>query len=169
MIPPQANGQGFSRPELAVVLAVTALIAALGASAHKTFVVRAEITASIALASPVQDHVTRSFKRYGEPPPDRPAAGLSRAKTDDRGRYVDWIDVVDGRIELHFGNEADAAIAGRTLSLTPFETVDRDVLWICGNRIARAGLRPLGFASGARQAVQVITQIESRYLPSACR
>ena len=169
MIPPQANDRGFSLPELAVVLVVTALIATLGASAYKTYVVRAQIATSLAIAAGAQEHVTQSFRQYGEPPANREAAGLSRASNADSGRYVDSIDVVDGRVELHFGNEADAAIAGRTLSLTPFETINRDVFWICGNRLARAGLSPLGFASGTRQAVQVLTQIEARYLPSTCR
>jgi hypothetical protein len=164
-----ATSRGFSAPELAIVIAVTALIAGLGASAYKTYVVRREVTASVAFAAPAQEHVTQSFKRYGEPPRDRESAGLSRGKGDSRGQYVDWIDVVDGRVDLHFGSEADAALAGRTLSLTPFETADREVFWVCGNRIPGPGLKPLGFANGARQAVQVVTQIEPRYLPSTCR
>jgi len=53
--------------------------------------------------------------------------------------------------------------------LTPFESANRDLFWVCGNRIAGAGLQPLGFANGARQAVQVLAQIEPRYLPSQCR
>jgi type IV pilus assembly protein PilA len=131
--------------------------------------VRAEIAQSIAFAAGAQEHVMKSFKRYGEPPADRESAGLSHAKSDDSGPYVDAIDVLNGRIDLHFGNDADATIAGRTLSLTPFESASLDVFWICGNRIPSIGLYPLGFASGARQAVQVVTQIEPRYLPSTCR
>ena len=164
-----ATSRGFSFPELAIVLAVTALIAALAASAYRTHAVRTEIADSLALAARAQDHVAKSFERDGEPPTDRESAGLSHAETDDSGRYVDSIAIVDGRIDLHFSNDADAAIAGRTLSLTPFESASHDVFWICGNRVAGAGLRPLGFANGARQAVQVVTQIEPRYLPSTCR
>jgi type IV pilus assembly protein PilA len=156
-------------PELALVVAVTALVAGLGASAYKTYVVRREVTASVGFAADAQEHVTRAFKRYGEPPSDREASGLPSSRGDSHDRYVDWIDVVDGRVDLHFGNEADAAIAGRTLSLTPFETADLEVFWVCGNRVAGAGLKPLGFANGARQAVQVVTPIEPRYLPSTCR
>jgi type IV pilus assembly protein PilA len=160
---------GFSVPELMIVLAVTALIAGLGASAYKTYVVRGQISQSLTLATNAEQRVTQSFERDGDPPANRETAGLSRTKGDDHGRYVDSIDVVDGRIDLHFGNAADAAIAGRTLSLTPYESVSRDVFWVCGNRVAGAGLRPLGFANGARQAIQVVTPIEPRYLPPACR
>jgi len=169
MTPLAATGRGFSLAELAIVVAVTALIAGLGASAYRTYVVRREVAASVALAADAQEHVTQAFHRYGEPPSDRESSGLSRGRSDGHGRYVDWIDVVDGRVDLHFGDEADAALAGRTLSLTPFETADLEVFWVCGNRVAGAGLKPLGFANGARQAVQVVTQIEPRYLPSTCR
>jgi len=164
-----ATARGFSVPELAIVLAVTALIAGLGASAYKTYVVRGQISQSLALAAQAERQVAQSFQRDGDPPANREAAGLSPATSDDRGRYVDSIDVVNGRIDLHFGDAADPAIAGRTLSLTPFESVSRDVFWVCGNRVAGAGLRPLGFANGTRQSIQVVTPIEPRYLPPACR
>ena len=164
-----ATVRGFSAPELAIVLAVTALIAGLGASAYTTYVVRGQISQSLALAAHAQRQVALAFERDGDPPANREAAGLSRTKSDDQGRYVDSIDIVDGRIDLHFGDAADAAIAGRTLSLTPFESASRDVFWVCGNRLAGVGLRPLGFANGARQSVQVVTPIEPRYLPPSCR
>jgi type II secretory pathway pseudopilin PulG len=155
--------------ELAIVLAVTALLFGLAASAYKTYVVRGQITQSLGLAARAQAQVAESFRRDGEPPADRVSAGLPRDGTADRGAYVDSIEVVDGRIDLRFGSGADPALTGRTLSLTPFESANRDVSWVCGNRIAGAGLHPLGFANGARQAVQVVTQIGPRYLPSDCR
>jgi type II secretory pathway pseudopilin PulG len=169
MVTSARNQRGFSSVELAIVLAVTALLIGLGASAYKTYVVRGQITQSLAVAARAQVQVAESFRRDGEPPADRVSAGLSRDGTADRGAYVDSLEVVDGRIDLRFGGGADPALAGRTLSLTPFESADRDVFWVCGNHLAGAGLHPLGFANGARQAVQVVTQIAPRYLPSTCR
>jgi type II secretory pathway pseudopilin PulG len=169
MITSAPKHRGFSSAELTIVLAVTALVLGLGASAYKTYVVRGQIRQSLALAARAQTQVAESFRRDGEAPADRVSAGLPSDGAADRGAYVDSIEVVDGRIELHFGSGADPSIAGRTLSLTPFESANRDVFWICGNRIAGAGLQPLGFANGARQAVQVVTQIEPRYLPPTCR
>jgi prepilin-type N-terminal cleavage/methylation domain-containing protein len=169
MITSAPNHRGFSLAELAIVLAVTALLFGLGASAYKTYSIRGQITRSLAVAARAQAQVAESFRRDGEPPADRLSAGLPRDGTADRGAYVDAIEVVDGRIDLRFGGGADPALTGRTLSLTPFESANRDVFWICGNRVAGAGLRPLGFANGARQAVQIVPQIEPRYLPSTCR
>jgi len=71
------------------VLAVTALIAALAASAFRTHTVRTQIAESLALAAGAQNGVAKSFERDGEPPRDRESAGLSRAKADDRGPYLD--------------------------------------------------------------------------------
>jgi hypothetical protein len=85
------------------------------------------------------------------------------------GAYVDNIEIVDGRIDLRFGRAADAAIAGQVLSLTPFETADLEVVWVCGSAVPGVGLQPLGFSGGSRQAVQAPTSIEPRYLPPACR
>ena len=169
MTTPALSHRGFSSAELTIVLAVTVLLLGLGASAYKTYVVRGQITQSLTLAAHAQTQIAASFRRDGEPPADRVSAGLPRDGTADRGAYVDSLDVVDGRIDLRFGSGADPSLAGRTLSLTPFESASRDVLWICGNRIAGVGLHPLGFANGARQAVQVVTRIEPRYLPSSCR
>jgi pilin len=85
------------------------------------------------------------------------------------GAYVDNVEVVDGRIDLRFGRAADSAIAGQVLSLTPFETADLEVVWVCGSAVPDVGLHPLGFSGGFRQAVQAPTSIERRYLPPECR
>jgi hypothetical protein len=103
------------------------------------------------------------------PPRDAAEAGMPRDAGRSLGGYVASVTIIDGRIDIRYDDAAHAAIAGRTLSLTPFETVSHDVLWVCGNALPGAGLKPLGFAGGARRALQTITMIAARYLPSACR
>jgi hypothetical protein len=151
------------------VLAVTAVVAGIGISAVRTYIARGQITESISVAAVTQQHVARAFGRTGMPPANRRAAGLSSDGSDHATRYLDAIDVVDGRVDLRFGAGAVAALAWQTLSLTPFETADREIVWICGNRAPGVGLRPLGFSGGGTQAVQVVTTIDARYLPAACR
>ena len=161
--------RGFTLVELLLVLGATLLVVAMGMSAYRTYTVRAEIAASLASAAGVQGSVAAAFRRAGVPPADRQSAGLSADGRIEPATVIDSIEVANGRIEIHFGPGADSAIAGRTLSLTPFETADQQIVWICGNKIPSVGLNPLGFAGGARQAVQVLTTIEGRYLPSTCR
>ena len=159
--------RGFTVIEFLLIAVFTAVTAALGVSAVHTYVVRQQVAASVTLAGAAQDGVARAFRRSGVPPADDTEAGLPPANS--LGDYVEAVRVVDGRIELHFGAAADPAIAQRPLSLTPFETADRTVVWVCGNKVPGVGLEPLGFAGGGRQAVQVLTTIEPRYLPPACR
>ena len=163
------SARGFTLIELVAALAVTALLAAAGLSAYRTHVVRDQIAATVVRSEPLQARVAESFRRFGVPPRDAAAAGMPQEAGRSLGGYVASIAITDGRIDIRYDDAADSAIAGRTLSLTPFETVGRDVVWVCGNALPGAGLEPLGFAGGARRALQTITTIDARYLPSACR
>jgi prepilin-type N-terminal cleavage/methylation domain-containing protein len=161
--------RGFTLIELVATLAVTALVAAIGLSAYRTHVVRDQIAATVVRSEPLQARVAESFRRLGVPPRDAAEADIPRDAGPLLGGYVASVAITDGRIDIRYDDAAHAAIAGRTLSLTPFETVSRDVVWVCGNALPGAGLKPLGFAGGARRAAQTITTIDARYLPSACR
>jgi type IV pilus assembly protein PilA len=113
--------------------------------------------------------VTRAYRRAGSPPADGASAGFTSEHLGDTARYIAEIHIVDGRVDLLFGSEADGALEGRTLSLTPFETADRQVVWVCGSKAPGVGLQPLGFAGGGPLAVQPQATIEPRYLPRNCR
>ena len=57
-------------------------------------------------------------------------------------------------------------IAGRTLALQPYVMADEAVAWVCGEGAAPSG--GVAMDDGAPTAA-VITDLEPRYLPSACR
>ena len=160
---------GFTLIELVAAVCVTALIAAVGFSAYRTYAVRDQIAATLVRSEPLQARIVTSFHRFGVPPRDATAAGIPDDARGLLGDYVASVAVSDGRIDIRFGSAADAAIAERTLSLTPYETASREVVWVCGNALPGPGLKPLGFAGGAQRAVQTITTIEPRFLPAACR
>jgi len=155
--------------EVVLALAVTAVLCALALSAYETHRIRAQITSSVGAADAARRKVEQAFARDGEPPADRRVADISGGARDGQGEYVDSLDIVDGRIDLKFGSAAGAAISGHTLSLTPFETAAQQIVWVCGNRVPAPGLQPLGFANGSRRSLQVLTNIQPRYLPSNCR
>ena len=158
----------ISLGELGAVIVVTCIVVGLAYSAYHTYQVRRDVADGLAAASELIPLVTELFRRNGEVPreveaPPRVSAGLSS------GSAVESVSVVDGRIDVLYSAGANPAIAGRRISLTPYETVERHVVWVCGNRRPGAGLEPLGFASGGAQALQVATTIEARYLPQDCR
>jgi Tfp pilus assembly protein PilE len=156
----------FTLGELGAVLAATGVVAALAYSAYRTYVVRQEVSAGIALANELIPAVTEFFHRHGEVPAtlEPPLAHAEHA-----GPFVESVTIVAGRIEVLYGAQADPSIAGRRISLTPYETVEGNVVWLCGNETPDPGLEPLGFAGGSRQAAQVPTTIEARYLSGPCR
>jgi hypothetical protein len=149
--------------ELLAVLAATTIVVALACSAYRTYAVRREVGAGIALANELIPTVTELFLRHGEAPMELPA-DLERASP-----LVESVTVVDGRIDVLYSDRADPSIAGQRISLTPYETVDRNVVWLCGNAIPGPGLEPLGFSGGGRQAIPIPTTIELRYLSGPCR
>jgi hypothetical protein len=163
------ENRGFAAIELVIVLAVTAVVVALIASAIRTYSVRNEIKAVIDYASAVEPAIAREFMHLGEVPPDAAFDAFGGPHAGAGQRFVDAIAVSAGRIDVRFGKAANAAIAGRTLSLTPYETADLEIVWVCGNEIPEPGLKPLGFSGGGRQSVQIPTTVEARYLPSTCR
>jgi type IV pilus assembly protein PilA len=159
--------RGFTVIEPALVLTATGLVAALVVSAIRTYSVRAQVASGVQLATPWGSLVEVGFRHLGRVP-----AGweeLNAGPVDISSIYVDSVQLADGRLDIVYGNEAAPAISGKRLSLTPYETADQAVVWVCGNDVPGVGLEPLGFASGGSQAVQIPATIASRYLPAGCR
>jgi type IV pilus assembly protein PilA len=166
----RSNQSGFSVVELALVVAATLIVLALGVSMYRTYSARLEIVTSIEETAPARTLVVAAYEAHGTPPADLHATGIDRsAALLLGGTYFDALTIHNGRIDLRFSDAASSGIAGKTLSLTPFETAGRDVLWVCGNETPGVGLNPLGFAGGGPQPIRVPTSIEDRYLPRECR
>jgi type IV pilus assembly protein PilA len=166
---PARRQLAFTVLELVVVIALTGIVGALAYSAHRTYTIRGEVADGIRDAKKLTTSIGTAFRRYGEAPATTAEAEGSSAIGKSGSIFVASIVVEDGRIDVLYGNRASTAIAGRRLSLTPYETASLDVVWVCGNEVPGPGLQPLGFAGGGRQAVQIATTIETRYLPSTCR
>jgi len=160
---------GFTFIELMIVIAITGVLGTLAFSAYNTYSIRRQIIEGIDLATSMKAPIIDAFIAMGEAPSDRLAAGVAMPTDTPLNKYVTEMNVNDGRIDIRFGNQANETITDRTLSLTPYEAADLEVVWICGNHIPSQGLNPLGFSGGGRQAVQIPATIESRYLPSYCR
>ena len=135
-------------------------------SAYRTYEVKRQVAEGIAIGNELISPVTEFFRRQGEVPS---ADTLNVANLPFSSAIVQSVTVVDGRIDIRYGDDADPALVGRQISLTPFETVERSVVWVCGNKLPGAGVKPLGFASGGRRAIQIPTTIEARYLSQHCR
>jgi len=158
---------GFTVIELVLALAATFIVAAIAVSALRTHFIRAQITSGLQLASPWRSMVEVRFRDSGTVPGTW--ADLNAGSARISSIYVETVEVEQGRIDIIFGDEAASPIAGRRVSLTPYETADQKIVWICGNETPGLGLEPLGFASGGPQPVRIPSTIATRYLPPVCR
>jgi type IV pilus assembly protein PilA len=165
------NNAGFTLIELMIVVAIIGILAAIAIPAYQNYTVRAQVTEGINMTAFAKARIADTFLDRGEAPANRTVAGLTAPPTDTSGKYVQSLDVVDGVLVIRFGNEANAAIQGLDLTMTPFETPELGIAWRCGTAADPAGLAPLGTSSGGTVAdpANPTTNVPEHYLPSSCR
>ncbi|NNC63223.1 MAG: prepilin-type N-terminal cleavage/methylation domain-containing protein [Gammaproteobacteria bacterium] len=163
------NQSGFTLIELMIVVGIIGILASIGIPAYQGYTVRAQIAEGLQLTASIKTQVAQAFLINGEAPADRTAASLTANDTDTASLYVTSVGISDGVIVVTFGNEANAIIAGRTLTLTPYETLGLGVVWRCGSAVQPVGLSPMGTSGGGRTAVYIAPTVADAYLPASCK
>ncbi len=154
--------RGFTLIELMAVVAVIAILAMLALPNMQDRIVRAQIVEAVPIADIAKPGIGAAWQATKSLPADNTALGLPQA---DKivGNLVRSVTIDNGAIHIVFGNKANSALQGKTLSLRPAVVEDAPVVpvaWLCGHATAPQKM----VVQGADK-----TDVPERYLPMNCR
>jgi type IV pilus assembly protein PilA len=153
---------GFTLIELMVALAVVAILATLALPSLQAPFVRQQVVDSAALINLAKAGVNGKWTTAQKLPVDNNEAGLPEA---DKlvGNYVTSVTVEGGAVHVRFGNQANGAIKGKTLSFRP-AVVDSapmvPIAWVCGPAATPDKMSAKGVDR---------TDVAAKFLPLNCR
>jgi len=120
---------GFTLIELMIVVAIIAILAAIAVPAYQDYVVRSQISEGVVLGDAARLAIWDFYANHGRYPGNNISAGLAQP-ISFTGNYVVSLTVAGGVATAQFGNQANVAISGSTILLSP-NTAPSAIRWRC--------------------------------------
>jgi len=132
--------QGFTLIELMIVVAIIGVLTSLALPAYRSYTIRAQVGEGLTLSGPLQTAVAAFNIDNGTFPLSNVDAALEIPGAY-AGKYVEWISVSGAVVSIRYGNDANALIAGRTVTMTAIRN-EGSVSWTCGGAVPQNYLPP---------------------------
>jgi len=163
--------KGFTLIELMIVVAIIGILAAIAIPAYQNYLIRAQVTEGLSLADSWKTAIAEYFSNTGTfavcSTPLTAGCLQVGGSAVSTGKYESSVTVAGGGgILITYSStapyQANAALGGFTLGLTPYQDVNHDIVWICGGAAVPTG------ASLQNGVTVAATTVLAQYLPSTC-